>query len=36
MGTGEEARTKGVDGGIDRASALGLSRGVGKLSVSWR
>lgn len=36
MGTGEEARTKGDDGGMGRASALGLSRGVRKLSVSWR
>lgn len=36
MGTGEEARTKGDDGGTGRASDLGLSRGEGKLSVSWR
>lgn len=36
MGTGEEARTKGDDGGMRRASDLGLSRGVEKLLVSWR
>lgn len=36
MGTGKEARTKGDDGGVGSASDLGLSRGVGKLSVPWR
>lgn len=36
MGTGEEARTNEGDEGMSRASDLGLSRGVGKLSVSWR
>lgn len=35
MGTGEEARAGGDDGGTGRASALGVSGGVGRLSVSW-
>lgn len=36
VGTAEEARAVGEAGGVGRGADVGLSRGAGKPSVSWR